>query len=108
MTFPKPEFALFPNALWRVNPPILNRSLPKGFVDPWARRDAWRYHSFFSLKNRVRALFPGFGLGASAFAVYLCYDYWYQNEGPGREERQKWQKWMHEREERLKHEEPHH
>ncbi len=47
------------------------------------------------------AMFPGFGIGSAAFGVYLGYDHWYNTEGPGKEENEKWAKWMEEREKRL-------
>ena len=60
MTLRKPEFPLFPHSLWRPNPNFLaSGNLPAGTVDPWARRDDWRYHKFFSAKNRLKATFPG-------------------------------------------------
>ncbi|KAL9082253.1 MAG: hypothetical protein Q9159_006566 [Coniocarpon cinnabarinum] len=46
--------------------------IPKN--DPWARAEAWRYTGPFTRRNRLRGLFPGFGWGAGAFAVYLAYE----------------------------------
>ncbi|KAK9470766.1 NADH-ubiquinone oxidoreductase B12 subunit [Dipodascopsis tothii] len=42
--------------------------------DPWEKREAWRYTGQFSRAARFRNIFPGFGLGAGAFAVYLAVD----------------------------------
>ena len=41
------------------------------------------------------------GLGILSFSVYLGYDYWYNEYGPGKEEAEHWDKWMHERHARL-------
>ncbi|KAI9014685.1 hypothetical protein HDU85_007335 [Gaertneriomyces sp. JEL0708] len=97
---PPPEFAWFPFRAWRVNPPFLEsrRALPH---DPWAKRDTWRYHPFFSKQNRIRSMAPGLGLGTAAFALYYVYDKWYQTQGPGKAEHEKWAKFMEEREARL-------
>ncbi|TPX71074.1 hypothetical protein SpCBS45565_g01367 [Spizellomyces sp. 'palustris'] len=96
---PDPEFAWFPFRQWQVNPPFLEGRL--NVKDPWANRDAWRYHAFFSKSNRIRSMFPGLGIGTAAFAVYLAYDKWFQTQGPGKEENEKWAKWTEEREKRL-------
>jgi NADH dehydrogenase (ubiquinone) 1 beta subcomplex subunit 3 len=42
--------------------------------DPWARREAWRYTGPFTRRARFSGLFPGFGLGAGLFVVYLGYE----------------------------------
>ena len=95
---------LFPFRYWRPTIPILERSIPDAvFKDPWAKREAWRSHPFFSRRNRVMAMFPGLGIGSAAFIVYLAYDHWYQTSGPGKEENEKWAKWMEERNQRLHH-----
>ncbi|KAI8853956.1 hypothetical protein BC829DRAFT_359955, partial [Chytridium lagenaria] len=49
------------------------------FRDPWAKRDLWRNHPFFSARNRLMSMFPGIGIGAVAFGIYYAYDHWYQN-----------------------------
>nr|KAJ3418794.1 hypothetical protein HK105_007835 [Polyrhizophydium stewartii] len=99
----KNEFGLFPHQLWRPKVPFLEGELPPHLKDPWARRDAWRYHSFFSLKNRVRLMLPGFGMGITALGAYILYDQWYHTKGPGAEEAKHWKQWMEEREKRLGH-----
>ncbi|KAI9333186.1 hypothetical protein DFJ73DRAFT_854655, partial [Zopfochytrium polystomum] len=50
----------------------------------------------------VRGMYPGVGIAAFAFGIYLAYDSWYETEGPGKAEKEKWAKWMEEREKRLK------
>lgn len=42
--------------------------------DPWHRREAWRWDPFFSKQNMLRKSFPGLGIGAAAFSIYLVYD----------------------------------
>jgi hypothetical protein len=71
-----PEFPLFPHKLWRPNPSFLNGNLGK--VDPWARRDNWRYHEFFSAKNRLKRVFPGLPAAAVLLTGYIGFDQWYQ------------------------------
>ena len=39
--------------------PFFDGSL-KTLNDPWARREAWRNHPFYSIKNRRAAMFPGY------------------------------------------------
>ena len=102
-----PEFGLFPFKAFRVNPPFLQGSLPASVKDPWAQRDAWRHSEFFSQSNRTKRLFPGLGLALVAFAGYVAYDQWYTSSGPGKEEREYWDNWMHERQHRLALEEGH-
>ena len=68
----KPEFPLFPHKLWRPNPSFLQGSLGK--VDPWRRRDYWRYDEFFSAKNRLKKVFPGLGGGIVLVGLYILYD----------------------------------
>ncbi|KAI8821460.1 uncharacterized protein EV422DRAFT_528209 [Fimicolochytrium jonesii] len=97
--YPAPEFAYFPFKAFRPNPPFLDGGARK--PDPWAKRDAWRYNDYFSRANRVKAMVPGLGMATAAFAVYVAYDKWYQTSGPGREENEKWQRWMEEREKRI-------
>ncbi|KAI9097008.1 hypothetical protein DFS34DRAFT_622166 [Phlyctochytrium arcticum] len=95
-----PEFPLFPFRAWRVNPPVLEGTAPVA-ADPWAKREAWRYDKFFSVRNRVRNMAPGLSIGLAAFGVYVAYDRWYHTKGPGREEKEKWDQWMRDREQRL-------
>lgn len=38
----------------------------------WRKYEAWRQHPL--LTNNMRRAFPGLGLGAGAFAVYVLYD----------------------------------
>lgn len=97
----KPEFPLFPHKLWRPNPAFLQGSVGK--KDPWARRDDWRYHEMFSAKNRLKRAFPGLAYGAFFLTLYITYDQWYTRSGPGKAEREKWENWTEERNERLKH-----
>ncbi|KAK9447212.1 NADH dehydrogenase 1 beta subcomplex subunit 3 [Limtongia smithiae] len=47
--------------------------------DPWEKREAWRYTGQFSRFNRLKGMFPGFGVGAGAFVLYLVYE---QFSGP--------------------------
>jgi len=68
------EFPLFPWKFFRPNPSFLNKGLPVGMTDPWARRDAWRYHEFFSIKNRFRDAVPGLGIAIVAFSIYVVVD----------------------------------
>lgn len=42
--------------------------------DPWHRREAWRWDPYFSKQNMLRKSFPGLGIGAMAFTIYLLYD----------------------------------
>ncbi|KAI7867744.1 NADH-ubiquinone oxidoreductase B12 subunit family-domain-containing protein [Spinellus fusiger] len=44
------------------------------YHDPWAKREAWRRHSFFVKTNSVRSIFPGLGLATVAFAAYCGYE----------------------------------
>ncbi|KAJ3132444.1 hypothetical protein HK101_004601, partial [Irineochytrium annulatum] len=81
---------LFPWTWIRPTPPYLQGSIPEGqFKDPWARREVWRTHPFFSANNRMRHLFPGFALALTGFGVFVAYDYWYQTAGPGKAENDK-------------------
>jgi len=52
--------------------------IPK--YDPWARNEAWRYTGPFSLRNRFKNLFPGFGTASVAFAAYCAYEHFFLNE----------------------------
>ncbi|KAI8899264.1 hypothetical protein BC833DRAFT_385870 [Globomyces pollinis-pini] len=101
MTIRKPEFPLFPHKVWRPNPSFLNVNLPAGTIDPWAKRDDWRHSEFYSAKRRVARLLPGLGYGMLALGLYIAYDRWYVTQGPGRAEKEKWDAWMKERNERL-------
>ncbi|KAI8923326.1 hypothetical protein BC831DRAFT_501480 [Entophlyctis helioformis] len=101
----KTEFSLFPHKLWRPVAPYLEGDLPKDMKDPWARREAWRYHPFFSLRNRMRNLVPGLGLGVASFGLYVLYDQWYYSKGPGAAETAHWAKFMEERRKRMGHDE---
>ncbi|KAK9369718.1 NADH-ubiquinone oxidoreductase B12 subunit family-domain-containing protein [Lipomyces kononenkoae] len=42
--------------------------------DPWEKREAWRYTGQFSRYNRLKGMFPGFGVGATAFVLYCVYE----------------------------------
>ena len=44
------------------------------YRDPWAKREAWRKHPIFSMRYYVRHMFPGLGLGVTAFAVYCFWE----------------------------------
>jgi hypothetical protein len=106
----RPEFPLFPHRIFRPNPPFLEGNLSNDTVDPWAKRgiklfykDAWRYDKFFSAKHRLSRMFPGLGIGLFALALYIRYDKWYTESGPGKAEAEKWDKFMKEREHRLEH-----
>ncbi|PWY98050.1 hypothetical protein BCV70DRAFT_165513 [Testicularia cyperi] len=44
------------------------------YRDPWAKREAWRKHPVFSNRFMFRNIFPGFGLGLGAFAIYWAID----------------------------------
>ena len=48
--------------------------MPELYRDPWAKREAWRKHPLFSTRFYMRNMFPGLGLGTSAFVLYLVYD----------------------------------
>ena len=84
MTLRRPDFPYFPHRIWRNTPDALEYNLPSTTVDPWARRDAWRYDTFFSTKRRLAAMFPGLGIATVAFGVYVAYDQWYTRYGPGK------------------------
>ncbi|WFD44898.1 hypothetical protein MPSI1_003571 [Malassezia psittaci] len=45
------------------------------YRDPWAKREAWRKHPVFSKLFYMRNMFPGLGLGSSAFVAYLIYEH---------------------------------
>ncbi|KIW09207.1 uncharacterized protein PV09_00135 [Verruconis gallopava] len=53
------------------DPQKLVRASGPNSADPWKRYEAWRYTGPFSTRNRFRGSFPGLGIGAGAFAVYL-------------------------------------
>ncbi|KAK9459584.1 NADH-ubiquinone oxidoreductase B12 subunit family-domain-containing protein [Lipomyces oligophaga] len=40
--------------------------------DPWERREAWRYTGQFSRYNRMKGMFPGFGIATGAFIIYCA------------------------------------
>ena len=103
-----PEFRFFPFKYLTVLPRSLARPLPPHTVDPWEKREAWRFHPFFSQENRIRNLFPGLGLATVAFIGYVAFDKWYTYYGPGKEEAAYWAQWMKEREARIKAQESHH
>ncbi|KAJ3083157.1 hypothetical protein HDU99_000426 [Rhizoclosmatium hyalinum] len=92
--------AFFPFSKFRPHVPFLENRSPS-IADPWAKREAWRSDSFWSVARRTRALFPGFGLGLVTFGVYLAYDKWYWTAGPGKQEVDAWAKWNDERNARL-------
>ena len=56
---------------------------PQGNVlnDPWFRREMWRWDPFFSKQNVLRNSFPGLGIAAAAFSIYLVYDLMTEKEG---------------------------
>ena len=98
------EFPLFPHKLWRPNHPILEQKLDSTkWKDPWTKREAWRNHSYFSVKNRSRNMFPGLGIATIAFTAYVLFDQWYITYGPAREETLYWSNWMKKRQEQLAH-----
>ncbi|ODQ58969.1 hypothetical protein WICANDRAFT_63473 [Wickerhamomyces anomalus NRRL Y-366-8] len=41
-------------------------------VDPFARREAWRYQGHNTRFNRFKNVWPGFFWGVGAFAVYVA------------------------------------
>ncbi|KAJ3125941.1 hypothetical protein HK098_008021 [Nowakowskiella sp. JEL0407] len=102
----KKEFSLFPFQHFRPNVPFIENAsvspLPIEKVDPWAKRELWRSHPFFSVRNRMMNVFPGLGIATVAFGIFLGYEYWNNNFGEAAAENRKWEKWMHERNERLK------
>ncbi|KAK5166260.1 uncharacterized protein LTR77_008521 [Saxophila tyrrhenica] len=49
--------------------------------DPWARNEAWRYTGPFTRRNRLKGLFPGFGIGLAAFGVYMVYEQLFMSSG---------------------------
>ncbi|KAI9710801.1 MAG: hypothetical protein M1812_007349 [Candelaria pacifica] len=51
--------------------------MPTGSKDPWARAEQWRYTGPFTRYNRFKGAFPGFGIAAAAFTVYLGYEYFF-------------------------------
>ena len=42
--------------------------------DPWAKREAWRKHPIFSYSYYYRNMFPGLGLGVTAFVAYCVWE----------------------------------
>lgn len=50
------------------------------YHDPWAKREMWRKHPIFSMRYYVRHMFPGLGLGVSAFAVYVAWEKLFKKE----------------------------
>ncbi|KAJ3319672.1 hypothetical protein HDV06_006165 [Boothiomyces sp. JEL0866] len=105
MTLGKGEFPLIPHSFFRPNPTFLNRKLPAGTVDPWAKRDAWRHHEFYSSTRRLKRIFPGLSIAVVAVGTFIAYDQWYYTTGPGKQEEEYWKKWAHARNERLAKEE---
>ncbi|KAJ3397495.1 hypothetical protein HDU92_007158 [Lobulomyces angularis] len=97
----KPEFPLFPWKWIRWTPEWLERPLPADMKDPWAKRDAWRHHPYFSARNRFLNILPGLGYATVAFSIYLIWDHWNMTAGPGSVEKKKWDEWLKERNERL-------
>ncbi|KAJ3027605.1 hypothetical protein HK097_006129 [Rhizophlyctis rosea] len=96
------EFGLFPWEWFRNVPDYVRFADPgPNRISPWARRDAYKWHPFFSLKNRFRHFIPGLEWSIVAFAAYVAYDQWYTNYGPGKEETDYWKNWMKERNQRL-------
>ena len=53
--------------------------------DPWFRREAWRWDPFFSKPNILRNSFPGLGVAAAFFSIYLLYDFINGTEGHEKE-----------------------
>ncbi|KAE8266428.1 hypothetical protein A4X09_0g5919 [Tilletia walkeri] len=49
-------------------------TMPPHYRDPWAAREAWRKHPIFTNRFYIRNMFPGLGLGAAAFGIYLAVD----------------------------------
>lgn len=41
-------------------------------LNPWAKRDAWRYEGQFTRFNRFRNAFPGLGIAIVAFTGYCA------------------------------------
>lgn len=52
------------------------------YRDPWAKREAWRNHPVFSKRFYLRNMFPGFGLGVSAFVAYVAWEKFVQKKAP--------------------------
>lgn len=46
------------------------------YRDPWAKREAWRKHPMFSGRSYFRQMFPGFGIAAVTFGLYVAWDEW--------------------------------
>lgn len=44
------------------------------WADPWARREEWRYHPYFSGANVLKNAFPGLSWAVVAFGVYCGYE----------------------------------
>lgn len=42
---------------------------------PWTKRDQWRYHPIFQVRNQVRYALPGFAWSTSVFAAYCVWEY---------------------------------
>lgn len=63
---------LFPFRWFRPNPPFLEGNLPSNIRDPWARREAWRYHPVYHNRwTMYKTLFPGLGWALGAFTLYV-------------------------------------
>lgn len=43
-------------------------------LDPWSRREAWRYHPYFGGINVLKHAFPGLSWALAAFAGYCVYE----------------------------------
>ena len=68
------EFGLFPWEGFRDVPDYIRAADPgRNKISPWARRDSWKWHPFFSLKNRFRHFIPGLEVRSSASCLAIFY-----------------------------------
>jgi NADH dehydrogenase (ubiquinone) 1 beta subcomplex subunit 3 len=45
------------------------------WADPWAKREDWRYHPYFSGPNVLKNAFPGLSWALLAFGAYCGYEH---------------------------------
>lgn len=53
---------------------LLGRKKRTDWNDPWAKREDWRYHPYFSGINVIKHAFPGLSWGLAAFLAYCGYE----------------------------------
>jgi len=53
---------------------LIHRGRLDIFLTLLSHSEAWRYNGPFTRWNRLKGSFPGLGIGAGAFVVYLAYE----------------------------------